>query len=225
MVSSLHRFRGVLVLNYLCYTIVQLTGCSGNNPASDDITGNITEAEIDTSGLAKSEELDSLANTFGKSNILLAFYHDSIIVALHSKLGVEQRLKSATEIDSEIIYKTDSMYSLINGILLNQSKYKTLILREVEDWCAVKMLLDEIPAFCRSEVFFEQVVYSNQYTQHLFKKYLVAEGQYWGSLSIDASFDLYYRTIDFLAHSQLEVRRKFLSDFTEHYCNPPLPRE
>lgn len=220
MLPELRNLKRRLTTGLIWAAGLELVSCMGATHPYERTVSESSVPIVQAPIVQKAKALDSLACRFGKQNLLLGFYHDSAVVSIHTKLGVTVNSKSAIEVENEVKSHTDSIYYNLSRIISENSEFETIIIDNLGRWCEVKILLDLIPEFCESELYFEEFVYSNKQTRHLFNKYLTAEGQYWGSISINDSFDLYYRVVDFLSHAKPMERTEFIVNYTSHHCNP-----
>ncbi len=194
--------------------------CSGAPQSSERIVPPSESTSLQDAGIQRVTSLDSLADIFGRRDLLLGFYHDSTILALHTKLGIISNHGSAIEVDADVSSNIDSVYLLIDSAMTVEHEHGMTIVARLSQWCRVKSVLDATPEICSSDFYFEELVYTIPQSKHLFNKYLTSEDQYWGSLSVEDSFDLYYRVIEHFSRAEPKERADFIARYTTLLCAP-----
>ncbi len=197
------------------------TGCNNLPGPAENLKSRPADERVEAPNEGQPGFLDTLVATFGTMDVLLALYHDTSFTSFRPSL-ISRNGLSDIVLDNILSQKRDSVVSRLSEILVTPTAgpKRQLLVEAVSRWCRAKRIVDDLPELCscREDAFFEEAVYTNTESKDLFKKYLKAEGQYWGSISIDESLDLYYRVINLIAHSNTSIRASFLEQYSNYFC-------
>lgn len=184
---------------YYCLSIVVFSRCSNAH--------NEVESGSDKDKIVKGTSIDT--NRF---NYLFSMYDSVNITRAVFSLGYSQLdtahfylLVSDDYIDSTTTYKNIQLY-------LNDSNISV-----INNWC---LLDDFISKLSRSslgkDITFDEVFYNLDITKKFFKKYLNNPSQYYGSLDIQQSSQLYFDVLNYLAKSESDLQLDFMINYLKY---------
>ncbi|HMR81717.1 MAG TPA: hypothetical protein PKE30_01245 [Niabella sp.] len=161
----------------------------------------------------KSKELQNLLSDYDTSNVLISYFF-----LLNSKeriLRSDNKLYSFCDPLDSSVMQNKTLYILkIDSIFaMNQNKNGV---RALVKWCENEVFLNALlksPLNSKGKVYFEELMDELPKTKEILKKYLKKQNQYWGSLDVEQSCNLYYDILLYLQSLDEKQRLMFFRSY------------